>query len=98
MNQKAIDDFIKWLHDPALNIIEDPAKLVSLIRERARCLLPPPPKKSDEKMISIAVYYTRQQKLALETLCQITGVPVSVYIRKGIDLLIERERELDHLP
>ena len=48
------------------------------------------------KKISTTVYITEEQDQQLKELSQRTKVPVSVYIREGIDLVLERYR--DQLP
>lgn len=48
------------------------------------------------KKISTTVYITPEQDEALKLLNQKTRVPVAEYIRQGIDLVLEKER--NHLP
>lgn len=48
------------------------------------------------KKISTTVYITAEQKEALDLLHERTKVPVAVYIREGIDLVLEKHR--DDLP
>jgi hypothetical protein len=48
------------------------------------------------KKISTTVYITPEQNDLLKLLHQKTRVPVAEYIRQGIDLVLEKER--DHLP
>ena len=48
------------------------------------------------KKISTTVYITPEQNEALHTLHDRTKVPVAVYIREGIDLVLERYA--DQLP
>jgi hypothetical protein len=48
------------------------------------------------KKISTTVYITPEQNEALKQLHEKTKVPVAEYIRQGIDLVLERQRE--HLP
>lgn len=48
------------------------------------------------KKISTTVYITPEQNDQLKLLHERTKVPVAVYIREGIDLVIERHR--DELP
>ena len=42
------------------------------------------------KKLSTTVYITEEQDQKLKELSRRTKVPVSVYIREGIDLIIER--------
>ena len=42
------------------------------------------------KKISTTIYITEEQDQKLKELSRRTKVPVSVYIREGIDLIIER--------
>jgi predicted DNA-binding protein len=42
------------------------------------------------KKISTTIYITQDQHDALKAISEQTRVPVSVYIREGIDLVIER--------
>ena len=46
------------------------------------------------KKISTTIYITEEQDLRLKELSRRTKVPVSVYIREGIDLALERYREV----
>jgi hypothetical protein len=48
------------------------------------------------KKISTTVYITPEQNELLKMLHQKTKVPVAEYIRQGIDLVLEKER--NHLP
>ena len=48
------------------------------------------------KKISTTVYITPEQNELLKLLHQKTRVPVAEYIRQGIDLVLEKER--NHLP
>ncbi len=48
------------------------------------------------KKISTTIYITPEQNERLKLLHQRTKVPVAVYIREGIDLVLERHE--DHLP
>ncbi|MEM9191522.1 MAG: ribbon-helix-helix domain-containing protein [Myxococcota bacterium] len=48
------------------------------------------------KKISTTIYITPEQNERLKLLHQRTKVPVAVYIREGIDLVLERHEE--HLP
>jgi hypothetical protein len=48
------------------------------------------------KKISTTVYITPEQNELLKLLHEKTKVPVAEYIRQGIDLVLERER--DRLP
>src|SRR5579864_6101674 len=58
--------------------------------------LPPPPRKSSmsRKKISTTIYVTPEQSERLRLLHERTKVPVAVYIREGIDLVL---RQYDHL-
>ena len=46
------------------------------------------------KKISTTIYITEEQDRRLKELSRRTKVPVSVYIREGIDLALERYREV----
>jgi len=46
------------------------------------------------KKISTTIYITEEQDRSLKELSRRTKVPVSVYIREGIDLALERYREV----
>jgi len=48
----------------------------------------------DGKKISTTVYITQEQNQLLKTLNQKTKVPVAEYIREGINLVLERHRQL----
>jgi predicted DNA-binding protein len=48
------------------------------------------------KKISTTIYITPEQNDQLKVLHERTKVPVAVYIREGIDLVLERHR--DQLP
>ena len=48
------------------------------------------------KKISTTIYITPEQNERLKLLHQRTKVPVAVYIREGIDLVLEKHDE--HLP
>ncbi len=48
------------------------------------------------KKISTTVYITPEQDQQLKLLHQKTKVPVAEYIRQGIDLILEKNK--DHLP
>jgi len=48
------------------------------------------------KKISTTVYITPEQDAQLKVLHQKTKVPVAEYIRQGIDLILEKNK--DHLP
>jgi len=48
------------------------------------------------KKISTTVYITSEQNERLKVLHERTKVPIAVYIREGIDLVLERHR--DELP
>jgi hypothetical protein len=45
------------------------------------------------KKVSTTVYITVEQNELLKVLHEKTKVPVAEYIRQGIDLVLERERE-----
>ena len=45
------------------------------------------------KKISTTIYITEEQDHRLKELSQRTKVPVAVYIREGIDLLLERHQD-----
>ncbi len=44
------------------------------------------------KKISTTVYITSEQNEQLKTLHERTKVPIAVYIREGIDLVLERHK------
>jgi hypothetical protein len=46
------------------------------------------------KKISTTVYITQEQNEKLKLLNQKTKVPVAEYIREGIDMVLERHKEL----
>ncbi len=46
------------------------------------------------KKVSTTIYITEEQELKLKELNRRTKVPVSVYIREGIDLVIERYKDI----
>ncbi len=46
------------------------------------------------KKISTTIYITEEQDQKLKELSRRTKVPVSVYIREGIDLIIERYKNV----
>ena len=48
------------------------------------------------KKVSTTIYITPEQNEQLKLLNQKTRVPVAEYIRQGIDLVLEKQR--DHLP
>jgi predicted DNA-binding protein len=48
------------------------------------------------KKISTTIYITPEQNERLKVLHDRTKVPIAVFIREGIDLVLERHR--DHLP
>ncbi len=48
------------------------------------------------KKISTTIYITPEQNEQLKVLHERTKVPIAVFIREGIDLVLERYR--DHLP
>jgi predicted DNA-binding protein len=45
------------------------------------------------KKISTTIYITPEQNEQLKTLHERTKVPIAVYIREGIDLVLERHRD-----
>lgn len=48
----------------------------------------------DRKKVSTTVYITQEQNSLLKTLNQKTKVPIAEYIREGIDMVLERHRQL----
>ncbi|MGB0678906.1 MAG: ribbon-helix-helix domain-containing protein [Polyangiales bacterium] len=46
------------------------------------------------KKISTTIYITPEQNEKLKLLHERTKVPVAVYIREGIDLVLERHRDV----
>ncbi len=48
---------------------------------------------SNQKKISTTVYITKEQSELLKTLHQRTKVPVAEYIRQGIDMVLEKNRQ-----
>ncbi|MCP4602651.1 MAG: ribbon-helix-helix domain-containing protein [Proteobacteria bacterium] len=46
------------------------------------------------KKVSTTIYITEEQEQKLKELNKRTKVPVSVYIREGIDLVLERYKEV----
>jgi Ribbon-helix-helix domain len=48
----------------------------------------------DKKKISTTVYITPEQNHLLKALNDKTKVPIAEYIRQGIDLILERNRNL----
>ncbi|MGB9598922.1 MAG: ribbon-helix-helix domain-containing protein [Myxococcota bacterium] len=46
-----------------------------------------------KKKISTTVYITEEQKRKLELLHQKTNVPIAVYIRQGIDLVLDANKD-----
>lgn len=46
------------------------------------------------KKISTTVYITPEQDARLKLLHERTRVPIAVYIREGIDLVLEKHKEL----
>lgn len=48
----------------------------------------------DRKKISTTVYITQEQNTLLKALNQKTKVPIAEYIREGIDLVLERHRNV----
>jgi hypothetical protein len=47
----------------------------------------------DEKKVSTTVYITKQQSEMLRLLNQRTKVPVAEYIRQGIDMVLDKNRQ-----
>lgn len=47
-----------------------------------------------EKKISITTYITQEQDRRLKELSKRTKVPVSVYIREGIDLVLDNYKNM----
>ncbi len=45
------------------------------------------------KKITTTIYITEEQNLKLKALHQKTKVPIAEYIRQGIDLILEQQRE-----
>ncbi|MCX7945133.1 MAG: ribbon-helix-helix domain-containing protein [Deltaproteobacteria bacterium] len=45
------------------------------------------------KKISTTVYITEEQKRKLEILHKKTNVPIAVYIRKGIDMVLDANKD-----
>ena len=57
----------------------------------------PPPRSEDamaRKKISTTVYITQEQSEKLKLLNQKTKVPVAEYIREGIDLVLEKHKNM----
>jgi len=48
----------------------------------------------ERKKVSTTVYITYDQNVMLKALNQKTKVPIAEYIREGIDLVLERHRNL----
>ena len=48
----------------------------------------------ERKKISTTVYITQEQNALLKLLNQKTKVPIAEYIREGIDLVLERHRNI----
>lgn len=48
----------------------------------------------ERKKISTTVYITQEQNTLLKLLNQKTKVPIAEYIREGIDLVLERHRNV----
>ena len=46
------------------------------------------------KKISTTIYITEEQDRQLKELSRRTKVPVSVYVREGIDLVLERHKNV----
>ena len=46
------------------------------------------------KKISTTIYITEEQDQRLKELSRRTKVPVSVYVREGIDLVLERHKNV----
>jgi len=51
------------------------------------------PKPMNQKKISTTVYITEKQNECLKRLSEKTNVPVAVFIRQGIDLVLEKHQE-----
>lgn len=47
-----------------------------------------------KKKISTTIYITEEQDRQLKELSRRTKVPVSVYVREGIDLVLERHKNV----
>lgn len=45
-----------------------------------------------DKKVSTTVYLTLEQKEKLRALQERTNVPIAVYVREGIDLVLDRHR------
>jgi hypothetical protein len=52
--------------------------------------------KMDRKKIATTIYITDEQDIKLKKLSQRTKVPVSVYIREGIDMVLHQYSQ--HIP
>ena len=48
----------------------------------------------DRKKISTTVYITSEQNQLLKVLNQKTKVPIAEYIREGIDLVLQKHRQI----
>lgn len=48
----------------------------------------------ERKKVSTTVYITAEQNKALKVLNQKTKVPIAEYIREGIDLVLEKHRNI----
>ncbi len=48
----------------------------------------------DRKKVSTTVYITQEQNNLLKLLNQKTKVPIAEYIREGIDLVLEKHKQL----
>ena len=48
----------------------------------------------ERKKVSTTVYITQEQNHLLKLLNQKTKVPIAEYIREGIDLVLERHKEI----
>jgi len=48
----------------------------------------------DRKKISTTVYITQEQNSLLKLLNQKTKVPIAEYIREGIDLVLEKHKQV----
>ena len=46
------------------------------------------------RKVSTTIYITEEQNMELKRLHELTKVPVAEYIRQGIDIILERHRQL----
>ena len=46
------------------------------------------------RKVSTTIYITEEQNERLKRLSELTRVPVAEYIRQGIDMILERHRQL----